>query len=137
MTQDVSYEKMTNEEFDQILLEVIGEMDAMKILSASESPGGLREYCNNIVLGIWAERNPEKAYPEYFEIEWDIGFYANEIEHHPGNIFETKEKALLAIRDVYSREHADEPPADTVTHYKEGEVVAKWEVIFEIGLTPI
>ena len=53
------YSQMTQEEFDNILMEVC-EGD-IHIPGVYES---VAEYYNNEVLDIWAERNQDKAYPE-------------------------------------------------------------------------
>ena len=58
MSAEADYSKMTNDEFYDILDEVCG---------CDLSIPGIYETCaeefNNEVLDVWAERNPEKAYP--------------------------------------------------------------------------
>lgn len=59
----IDYSKMTNEEFDAILEEIIEEKKRL-ILGAPGAYEALSEYYNNEILDRWAARNPEKAEPE-------------------------------------------------------------------------
>ena len=57
------YSKMTDEEFEQILTEVVAGMSAGQILGVPGVHEVLREELNNEVLYEWADRNEDKAYP--------------------------------------------------------------------------
>lgn len=50
------FDKMTQEEFDEILAEIVNEEGA-NILSIGNVYSELAEHFNNDVLGIWQERN--------------------------------------------------------------------------------
>jgi len=53
------YSQMTQEEFDTILEEICGcDLTIGGVYEA------VSEHFNNEVLDLWAERNPEKAYPD-------------------------------------------------------------------------
>jgi hypothetical protein len=56
------YDEMTNEEFDEILGEIVNnkQTDVLAVPGVYEI---LSEHFNNDVLDRWAERNPEKAHP--------------------------------------------------------------------------
>jgi hypothetical protein len=60
---NADYSKMTDEEFDAILLELVEKMSAAEILSYGDVNTILREELNNDVLSEWGERNPKKAFP--------------------------------------------------------------------------
>lgn len=55
---DRDYSKMTDEDFDGILEEIVGEMSAGQILAIADVSTILREELNNEVLSRWEERNP-------------------------------------------------------------------------------
>lgn len=55
------YSKMAQEEFDEILEELVGKMSTAQILSYGEVRGFFTEELSNEVLAEWEERNPEKA----------------------------------------------------------------------------
>ena len=59
--READYSKMTDEEFDLILEEIVNEEGA-NILTLGDVNALLREYFNNEILDTWAERNPELAY---------------------------------------------------------------------------
>jgi len=63
MKEDVDYSKMKDEEFQEILEEIVNEEGA-NILSIGDVYSELSEHFNNDVLDRWAERNPDKAYPD-------------------------------------------------------------------------
>lgn len=129
MTQ-ADYTKMTQDEFDEILLEVIGNKTPLEILSAADSD--IREEFKNEVLDIWAERNPEKAWSSYYQVTWLDDFADEENDGYPGDIFQTKEDALKAINDVYN-DH-DTVPAESVDFYEEGAIPVTWDVVLRINL---
>ena len=56
------YSKMTNEEFEAILEEIVRE-EGVNVLSVPGVAEVLREYFTNEVLDRWASENPEKAWP--------------------------------------------------------------------------
>lgn len=59
------YSKMTDDEFDEILLEIVREDLSSEIVTSVPGVYELvREHFNNDVLDRWAERNPKKAWPE-------------------------------------------------------------------------
>ena len=51
------YSKMTDDDFDSILEEVVGKMSPSQILAIGDVNMILREELNNEVLEIWGERN--------------------------------------------------------------------------------
>ena len=57
------YSKMTSEEFDNILGEMVDGMNGFEVLSIPGVREIMMEWLNNEVLDEWVERNPEKAYP--------------------------------------------------------------------------
>jgi len=57
------YSKMTDQDFDKILEELVGEMSAAQILAYGDVNMVLREELNNEVLSLWEKRNPNKALP--------------------------------------------------------------------------
>jgi hypothetical protein len=54
------FDEITQEEFSEILSEVISDNEPLDVPGAYEV---FREHFNNQVLELWAERNPDKAYP--------------------------------------------------------------------------
>jgi len=67
------YSKMTNEDFHNCLIDVIRNED-LAIEDWLMIPGIyeiMREYYNNEVLDLWAEDNPELAWPEDYLDEED------------------------------------------------------------------
>ncbi len=55
----------TDKEFDAILGELLREMTGEQLMMDVPGVYGIvSEHFNNEVLDKWAERNPEKAYPE-------------------------------------------------------------------------
>jgi calcineurin-like phosphoesterase family protein len=66
---DADYSKMTNEEFDAILGELLRKMTGEQLMDVPGVYDIVSEHFNNEVLDKWAERNPEKAYPEDAEDE--------------------------------------------------------------------
>ena len=60
---DPDYSKMSQQEFNEILEELVGDMSASEILSIGEVRNELAEELNNEVLDIWVQNNPGKAYP--------------------------------------------------------------------------
>ena len=61
-----NYSLMTQNEFDEILRELVEDMTASELLSYGEIYTCLSEELNNEILNEWAERNEEKAYGEDF-----------------------------------------------------------------------
>lgn len=58
------YSKMTNEDFDHILAERVGETPGCVLLTLPGVYEALSEHFNNEVLEEWALTHPELAYPE-------------------------------------------------------------------------
>lgn len=58
------YSKMTNDEFLNTLQDLVGEMNAVDLLTIPGVYEVLREELNNEVLGRWAGEHPELAWPE-------------------------------------------------------------------------
>lgn len=59
------YSKMTMDEFDVYLVKVLQEVRGVDMLF--QIPGVydlVSDYYNNDVLDLWAEENPDKAYPQ-------------------------------------------------------------------------
>jgi hypothetical protein len=56
------YRSMTNEEFSDILGDIIHDEGIKKILAIGDVYSILAEEYNNAVLNEWARRNPEKAH---------------------------------------------------------------------------
>jgi len=52
------YDNMTDEDFDEILEEIVGEMTPGELLAIGAVNMILREDLNNEVLTRWEERNP-------------------------------------------------------------------------------
>jgi len=55
----MDYSKMTTEEFDVLLAEMV-HRECAALLQVPGVYELLAEYFNNEILDIWAERNPEK-----------------------------------------------------------------------------
>lgn len=67
------YSKMTDQEFDTCLKNAIDDFCQLPsgLLSITGVYEVLSEYFNNDALEIWAEENPELAYPEEEEEDED------------------------------------------------------------------
>lgn len=57
------YSKMTQDEFDELLEEMVGNMSGSEIMAISGAYEVFSEHLNNDVLDEWAYQNPEKARP--------------------------------------------------------------------------
>lgn len=60
---DADYSKLSDEEFDSILAEILSEMSGAQILAVPGAYEVFREEFNNEVLDRWEKRNPGKAFP--------------------------------------------------------------------------
>ena len=58
------YSSMTQDEFDELLTELVQGMTAGELLRHGEIYSTLSEKFNNEILDLWAERNPDRAYGE-------------------------------------------------------------------------
>lgn len=56
------FSKMTDDEFDSILTQIVGQMNGGQVLSYPGVYEVLREELNDDVLDKWANDNPDKAY---------------------------------------------------------------------------
>lgn len=65
--QKADYSQMTNDEFRDILADVVVDTEAATLLDIPGIYEVLSEHFNNDVLDKWAEDNPDKAYPEAVE----------------------------------------------------------------------
>ena len=65
---DANYKSMTDDEFREILEEIVDEASAAEILSHGDVYTELAEIYNNAVLDRWAEEYPERAFPAETEI---------------------------------------------------------------------
>ena len=58
------YSKMTQDQFDGIMKNIVAGMSAAEIIAVPGVYECLSEELNNDILDTWAEDNPELAYPE-------------------------------------------------------------------------
>ena len=63
------YSKMTTEDFENTLRKLVNSMPNGILLLIPGVYEIVAEYYNNEVLELWADANPEKAYPEDYENE--------------------------------------------------------------------
>ena len=61
MTEEDKYEKMTDEDFDRILKDIVSRMSADHILSYGDVNAFLREELNNEVLTAWEREQSAKS----------------------------------------------------------------------------
>ena len=61
---DPNYSEMTDDEFDNILTELLLKKTANSLITLPGIYEILREEFNNDILSIWELENPEKAYAE-------------------------------------------------------------------------
>ena len=60
---NADYSKMTDDEFQNILEELVGQMSPAEIMAVPGAYEVFSEALNNDVLDTWADRNEEKAFP--------------------------------------------------------------------------
>ena len=61
------YSALTDDEFDEILIEILNEQAASTFVTIDGIYEILREEFNNTVLERWEQRHPDLAFPEETE----------------------------------------------------------------------
>lgn len=64
MNTDCDYSKMTDDDFNGILEDLVAKMSACEILAIGDVNAILREELNNEVLEVWEQQNPDLAFPD-------------------------------------------------------------------------
>lgn len=65
------YSKMTNEDFDKELNEILNDLSIQEIMAIPGVYECVVEELNNDILDNWANEHPELAYPDEYKEEDD------------------------------------------------------------------
>ncbi len=68
---DADFSQMTDEEFQDILEDIVTEMDVYQLMEIPNIRSILTEELNDEVLERWVEKNPDYAYPVDEDVEED------------------------------------------------------------------